>query len=405
MSAYPHPTSWPVPNYIDPPTRGSPSLFVVMMVISTIVVALRIYSRHFVTKSLGLDDGFLVAGWFLSIGMTFAEYKAMTTWGWDRHIWDIDVLRLPKLRIAAWMIEFFFLWGNACTKISILLVYRKITLGSHKYWFVRLTWAAIAFTVVYTVGLGLELFLICRPFPSYWESYSPIYTKKYTCGNEQPPFVFSAVASVVSDVYSSVLPMMLIRNLNLSRKQRLSLYALFSAGLVTAFIGIGRAYVFVHVTTDYQPSLYTHDISWWGWPLLALTDIEAHLAIIIASLPALKVLIKRQVVGHSSHISSVPSKSKSMQRAHSRSALRSESPVVEDSITSTPRFKRLFQRGNAPWQLETKGGPKANVNHDLESHQMEARQTGMPVANAPPYIHIAQLQRCYSPIKSYGDHV
>ncbi|KAI1619107.1 hypothetical protein EDD36DRAFT_50452 [Exophiala viscosa] len=400
MSAYPHPTSWPAPNYIDPPTRGSPSLFVVMMVIATIVVALRIYSRRFVTKSLGLDDGFLVAGWFLSIGMTFAEYKAMTTWGWDRHIWDVNPYKLPKLRIAAWLIEFFFLWGNACTKISILLVYRKITLGSHNYWFVRLTWAAIGFTVIYTVGLGLELFLICRPFPSYWESYSPTYTKKSTCGDEKPPFVFSAAASVISDVYSSVLPMMLIRNLNLSRKQRISLYALFSAGLVTALIGIGRAYVFIHVTTDYQPSLHTHDISWWGWPLLALTDIEAHLAIIIASLPALKVLFKRHLACQSSqNDSSTLSKPHSLGRAHSRPALRSESPIAEHSITSTPRFKRLFQKGNAPWRLQAKEDPQPTSSHDLESLPVERVETGTsrPVADAPPYIHIAQLHRCYSP--------
>ncbi|KAK5411110.1 hypothetical protein LTR06_006000 [Exophiala xenobiotica] len=291
------PTNWPQPNYIDPETRGSPSLFVVMMVISTIVVLLRLYSRRYLTKSLGLDDALLLAGWFLSIGMTFAEYKAMTTWGWNKHIWDIPPERLPKLRIAAWLIEFFFLSGTACTKISILFFYRRLTSGIPSFWFLYLTWAAIAFTVSYTIGLLVELFVICRPLTSYWESYSPTYDKKFTCANEHVPFLFSAAASVTSDVYTVVLPMLLVRKLQMTCRQRLSMYALFSAGLLTAGTGVARLIVFIPATTNYQPGPHIDDVSWLGWPLLALTDLEAHLAIIIASLPALKVFFRRRVSG------------------------------------------------------------------------------------------------------------
>ncbi|KIW16841.1 hypothetical protein PV08_04031 [Exophiala spinifera] len=227
--------------------------------------------------------------------MTFAEIKAMTTWGWDRHIWDIRPESLPNLRLAAWLIEFFFLLGNASTKISILLFYRRITSGLPGFWFLYLAWAAIAFTVLYTLGLLLELFFICRPPESYWKSYNPLYTKKHACGNEHIPFILSAAASITSDIYSSVLPMMLARTLQMTRRQRFSFYALFSAGLLTAGIGIARLLVFIPVTKNYQMGLHTHDVSWLGWPLLALTDIEAHLAIIIASLPALKVLFRHRL--------------------------------------------------------------------------------------------------------------
>jgi hypothetical protein len=203
-----------------------------------------------------------------SIGQSVGEIKALTTWGWNKHIWDVPVDRLPKVRLAAWLVEFFFLFGNACSKISILLVYRKISSGSHSYWFIKLTWAAIAFTVLYTVALALELLLICRPLSSYWLSYNPVaYDKKFTCGNEHIPILFSATASVFSDIYASILPMLLTRTLKLTTRQRLSLYALFSAGLLTAGFGLGRLAVLDRVTTDYWPGPHTHDMTWLGWPL------------------------------------------------------------------------------------------------------------------------------------------
>ncbi len=175
--------------------------------------------------------------------------------------------KLPKVRLAAWLVEFFFLSGNACTKISILLVYRKISSGSHSRWFIRLTGAAIAFTVVYTVALALELMLVCRPLSAYWLSYNPQYDDSFTCGDEHVPILLGAAASVFSDVYASVLPMLLMRTLRLTARQRLGLYALFSAGLFTAAIGLARLAVLDKVTTNYRPSPHTHDMTWLGWPL------------------------------------------------------------------------------------------------------------------------------------------
>ena len=182
------------------------------------------------------------------------------------HVWDIPVDRLMYIRLAAWVVECFFLLGNACTKTSILLSYRRISARSHSTWFIRLTWAAIAFTIIYTVALGLELVFVCRPFVSYWRSYDPDYTENYTCGNEQIPIVFSAAASVFSDIYASILPMLLVQTLQLSSRQRLGLYLLFSAGLLTAGVGIGRLLFLVKVTINYRLGPDLQDVTWYGWP-------------------------------------------------------------------------------------------------------------------------------------------
>lgn len=54
--------SFPVPNYVDPPTRG-PALAVVNIIFIALVVAavsLRVYTRLFVNRWFGSDDIFIV---------------------------------------------------------------------------------------------------------------------------------------------------------------------------------------------------------------------------------------------------------------------------------------------------------------------------------------------------------
>ena len=56
------PTDWPTPNYVDPITRGGGAFFIVTSAITSIVVALRLYSRYFLLRSVGIDDALLLAG-------------------------------------------------------------------------------------------------------------------------------------------------------------------------------------------------------------------------------------------------------------------------------------------------------------------------------------------------------
>jgi hypothetical protein len=51
--------SWPTPNYVDPPdVRGLelPIITFVLFPIALIMVALRVFTRLFISKSFGVDD-------------------------------------------------------------------------------------------------------------------------------------------------------------------------------------------------------------------------------------------------------------------------------------------------------------------------------------------------------------
>jgi hypothetical protein len=44
-------------------------------ILSTLILALRLYSRQFITKKLGWDDAFIVAAWVHLLSSTFVLQK------------------------------------------------------------------------------------------------------------------------------------------------------------------------------------------------------------------------------------------------------------------------------------------------------------------------------------------
>jgi hypothetical protein len=63
---------WPIPNYEDPVTRG-PGLAIVNYVlisITIIFVALRLYTRIFIKRWFGLDDVFIIVALVSTMAVT-----------------------------------------------------------------------------------------------------------------------------------------------------------------------------------------------------------------------------------------------------------------------------------------------------------------------------------------------
>ena len=111
--------SWPEPNYVDPETRGNGVVVVSILfgLLGTIVTALRLLTRLYVTRTFGLDDWFIIVAWVstLSLILSFVLRLILTAaqmsgiamfvvmsigsaqWGWNRHIWDIPFSIIPQM--------------------------------------------------------------------------------------------------------------------------------------------------------------------------------------------------------------------------------------------------------------------------------------------------------------------
>lgn len=108
----------------------------------------------------------------------------------------------------------------------------------------------------------------------------------WSCADTRSLNPVSGVMSVVSDLYSVVLPMAMLRHFNISRRKKIALNAVFSLGLLVVAAGSVRTY-YLTMLGDH------HDITWLGFDIFIWADLEVQLAIICASAPALRVLFRR----------------------------------------------------------------------------------------------------------------
>jgi hypothetical protein len=150
-------------------------------------------------------------------------------------------------------------------------------------------WAFIVFVIVYMLVFIFVIVFSCSPVEGYWHLFDIAWRLKHEikCHNEGAEIVSVVVVSTLQDFFICALPVFLVWNLQISRRQKAALIGIFGMGLLTCVCGIMRTYYGIYVY------YYTYDITWiayYGW---IWTALEADLAVICASAPALKVFFRR----------------------------------------------------------------------------------------------------------------
>jgi hypothetical protein len=140
------------------------------------------------------------------------------------------------------ILEIFYMLSTCMTKISILLFYRRLAVGTISNRFIYTIYAAIAFVIAYFITFNLTLFLHCRPFESFWKQsdlrwyfkHKGTATKKadFICTSESADLIASALVSILQDFIAVGIPMFLFWKLRVSWKQKIALGVVFGTGIL-----------------------------------------------------------------------------------------------------------------------------------------------------------------------------
>ncbi|KAJ5512360.1 hypothetical protein N7463_001912 [Penicillium fimorum] len=276
--------SWPIPNYIDPPTRGH-GVFIVNIVclaLTSLVVALRLYTRLWITCSAGIDDLLIIIGLIFAIAMATITSIATEDWGMNRHVWDIELLRLVTVQKLNLSFQILFSMSSCFTKISVLWFCRRL-IGNGNFGLYNRTFIlAIVFVGGSSVLFALISIFQCTPVRAYWQ-LNP--TESYHCMDDGAIVFSASVINIFTDFLVTALPMPLIWSLKLPARQRLAVISIFALGVVVNIAGSVRTvYVWKSMVTGY-------DATWLGWPVLIAAIVEISLGLICSSAPALRPLV------------------------------------------------------------------------------------------------------------------
>jgi hypothetical protein len=110
--------------------------------------------------------------------------------------------------------------------------------------FVYGVWAAIASCVVYGLIYTFLLIFTCNPVIGSFRLFDMAWRLKneLKCLDEGAIIVSCAIISTIQDLVICLLPIFLVWNLKIHRRQKAALIAIFALGLVTCVCGIMRTY-------------------------------------------------------------------------------------------------------------------------------------------------------------------
>lgn len=118
----------------------------ILLPITICFVALRTYTRLFISRAFGLDDIFMLVAVVPTVGVATVAILGDLNAGWDRHVWDVPVDQLVlglKYQMAAIAL---FGVASTCTKLSLLIFTYRVMSDAND----TLRWITLATIAVVT---------------------------------------------------------------------------------------------------------------------------------------------------------------------------------------------------------------------------------------------------------------
>ncbi|EGU72571.1 hypothetical protein FOXB_16918 [Fusarium oxysporum f. sp. conglutinans Fo5176] len=145
------------------------AILITFSILSTITVALRIYVRYKVLRSLGWDDRVMAAAQLLTIGSAVA-IGLENNYGLGHHTWEQS-----KENYVAYMKAFYtsvivYNVAMCLVKIGILHQYRRVFVIPILQ---ALTFYGLVIMVAWTITIAFLNTLICVPVAKFWNSTMP----------------------------------------------------------------------------------------------------------------------------------------------------------------------------------------------------------------------------------------
>lgn len=124
--------------------------------------------------------------------------------------------------------------ATSLTKISILCFYRRMSSGSISSAFIYGVWGLIISVIIYYVVFTFVILFTCTPVEGFWHLYDIAWRtqNELHCRDEGIIIVTIVVISTLQDFIICALPVVLVWNLQIPKRQKLALMALFGMGVL-----------------------------------------------------------------------------------------------------------------------------------------------------------------------------
>ncbi|TLS30233.1 hypothetical protein PpBr36_03809, partial [Pyricularia pennisetigena] len=204
----------------------------VLLTFATILVALRFYTRYYILNLVGPDDWLVLLSLVFFAALVGCEL-ILESRGLGHHIGTLPKPDGYKIYLQTFWVSI-QVYNIAVTVVKMTFLaqyYRIMTLKKMRQWVLIVTGIVGAWSIS-QIFMGI---FICVPVSGFWDS-----TPDMKCLPKLTSWYANAIGNIIADLLIIVLPLPMIRNLNLPGTQKLVLIGIFCLGFFTTSISASR---------------------------------------------------------------------------------------------------------------------------------------------------------------------
>ncbi|TKX19239.1 sodium symporter-like protein [Elsinoe australis] len=275
---------------MDDRSHGVIAVAITMLVVSVSAMALRLYVRLFMIKSVGWDDYTMIGTLLIYVAFLGCEIGGWR-YGTGRRLKDLERDNAQQALMYWWLCEVFYSPATSLLKVSVGLFLLRITVKRLQIWIIRFFMAG---SVVFGLFWTIITINQCKPV-SFWWDLNPDH--KGTCINAT---VFTICAYAISVLNSSadfafaILPMFILRETTMNKKSRTVVCILLGVASIAAVATIVRI-PFLHTMNHYKGDFLYNTTQ-----VAMLSALEVGLGITAACAATLRPLFQNLLESHRS---------------------------------------------------------------------------------------------------------
>ncbi|KAL5606306.1 uncharacterized protein BROUX77_003499 [Berkeleyomyces rouxiae] len=262
------------PNY-ENESKGGPVVPAVasLTAVSTVFVALRLYTRVALSHSVSWDDLVTIIAYLITLAegvvmIVHVEHGQGSHWDTLSPSEQVTYLQIFYTTLVLYTLAL------GVIKTAIMLQYLRIFTGKLR----KVTIICMIMIGIWSAVVFLLSAFSCSPVRAFWDK-----TIDGKCLPNQPVWYASAAGNILTDLVIAILPIRTLWKLHLPKSQRLSLIGVFALGFFTCAISLIRVSA-LSVESDISFKNTTSAI--WSFA-------ELSCALITSSLPTIRPILYR----------------------------------------------------------------------------------------------------------------
>ncbi|KAK2036548.1 hypothetical protein LZ31DRAFT_615152 [Colletotrichum somersetense] len=246
----------------------------VLLVLNTIAVGARLYTRTFLTKAFQINDALLVIA-LGAFGGLYGLLVMAVQGGIGGHILQATIPGIATSLKAIFFLEIIYVVLTSAMKGSIALTFIRL---SRSRVLNIMFWVSIAMDVLISAAFIIYLLVQCKPIDHAWRMLEP--TAKGKClpleGQLYMGYALCIVTAML-DVLLLVSPWIMMRGRGLNSRLKKYIYGIFGLGILATIANIIRLVALVKLA-------HSRDQLFDAAPVFTWSAIEVSIGIIIAGL-------------------------------------------------------------------------------------------------------------------------